>query len=120
MSRYKFYFVVEDGRCVGWGDCNGANDHHQSLQPKTPTALLYNGTHAFAGRGAGVARTLGVGEAGGSNPLVPIVSRRLRGALCSLCASTQRGLNSPSLGTSSLVLIGEPGRNLVTSYCSPM
>jgi hypothetical protein len=24
------------------------------------------------------------------------------------------------LGTSSLVLIGEPGRNLVTSYCSPM
>ncbi len=27
---------------------------------------------AFSGRGAGVARTFGVGEAGGSNPLVPI------------------------------------------------
>ncbi len=32
-------------------------------------ALLYNGL--VAGRGAGVARTFGVGEAGGSNPLVP-------------------------------------------------
>jgi hypothetical protein len=31
--------------------------------------LLYNGL--VAGRGAGVARTFGVGEAGGSNPLVP-------------------------------------------------
>ncbi len=34
--------------------------------------VVYNGfVNIYSGRGAGVARTLGVGEAGGSIPLVP-------------------------------------------------
>ncbi len=102
MSRYKFYFVVEDGRCVGCGDCNGANDHHQSLHQSPPTALLYNGTHAFAGRGAGVARTLGVGEAGGSIPLVPRAFRRFQAPYADPMTDPLWDLDSQGWGTSSL------------------
>jgi hypothetical protein len=56
------------------------------------------------GRGAGVARTFGVGEAGGSNPLVPTNKNRAIALACRnpdvLSGTPGRAYNSPSLGKS--------------------
>lgn len=63
--------------------------------------------NSMSGRGAGVARTFGVGEAGGSNPLVPTINRQVRHrAWPFFFALTHSDLNRYRLGFSHRVESG--------------